>query len=158
MLHAETDLCIFQVRHCQRRSWACRCCLTEPPSSSLLGDSLAAGSLTGRRRMLAVKRRTFTSKHKQRCRGYTLFQSETRLFSLPKQKTFPETDAMNWVKSRSVSGRSTRETSRDWGCRARPAFTSDSGRDTWTRRDREITWLNSICAEKTPTYLLRSTS
>lgn len=84
----------------------------------------------------------FTTKHEQRrlCFDNTLFQSETRLFSLPKQKTLPETDAMNWVKSRSVSGRSTRETSRDWGCRARPAFTSDSGRDTWTRRDGGITW------------------
>lgn len=42
----------------------------------------------------------------------------------------PETIAMNWVKSRSLIGRSIREILRDWGCKASPALTSASGKAT----------------------------
>lgn len=52
------------------------------------------------------------------------------IMSSPRHDTEPETDAMNWVKRRSVMVWSTSETSREYGCRASPAFTSASGRVT----------------------------
>lgn len=52
------DLCISLVKHCQRKSWAYRCCQTEPRPSSLPADSLVAGLLTGHRRTLEVNQRT----------------------------------------------------------------------------------------------------
>lgn len=64
--------------------------------------------------------------------------------SSPRQDTEPEIDVMNWVKRRSVIGRSISEISREYGWRASPAFISLSGRVTCTAHNISKLMCNSL--------------
>lgn len=106
------DLCISQVTHCQRRSRVRLHCLVRSPTSSLPADSPAGESLTNHCRMLQDTKCVYRKiRRKQKSPGADVCVFGQMSEALPKQWTFPETEAMNWVKRRSVRGRSTRDTS-----------------------------------------------